>query len=296
MDIIEYFNQFTRLRKISSVEYAGSCPLCGGRDRFRVWTDTNFWTCRQCQDFKPRTLAIFADLIQKPLPEIKKTEIKCDDFDAAKWVSAVNAMILNCQERLLTDETKLKYLTDERFLKIPTIVKAKLGYTDGYEGDGEPLGMKNRQVKFGAGYVIPCFEKSTPKFVKIRQFEGTKYKCVSGSRLNVPFYAPTMAKIKPKFAAIVEGEFDALLLGQEVPSVLAISLGSVGAKYDKTWDYIKTFKKILVIPDNDKPGMEQAEYYKKVFPQSKLVEHLYKDVTEMYRNGTNLSNLVLENI
>lgn len=47
VDIIEVAQLYTSLQKISrSSEYAGPCPLCGGRDRFHV-KDARFY-CRQC--------------------------------------------------------------------------------------------------------------------------------------------------------------------------------------------------------------------------------------------------------
>ena len=43
----------TRLRKVAEVagrgpEYAGPCPRCGGKDRFRVQSEAGRWFCRQC--------------------------------------------------------------------------------------------------------------------------------------------------------------------------------------------------------------------------------------------------------
>ena len=41
----------TRTKRVGRNEYAGACPWCGGKDRFRVWPDQGesgrFW-CRQC--------------------------------------------------------------------------------------------------------------------------------------------------------------------------------------------------------------------------------------------------------
>ena len=40
-----------RLRKVANTkggEYAGACPFCGGNDRFRVWSETGRYWCRQC--------------------------------------------------------------------------------------------------------------------------------------------------------------------------------------------------------------------------------------------------------
>src|SRR5918912_568461 len=43
----------TRLKKVASTgggEYAGPCPFCGGRDRFRVQPLRGRWWCRGCSD------------------------------------------------------------------------------------------------------------------------------------------------------------------------------------------------------------------------------------------------------
>ena len=56
MSILEAVGQKTELKKVSSCkggEYAGACPICGGKDRFRVWPadrggEGSYW-CRGCE-------------------------------------------------------------------------------------------------------------------------------------------------------------------------------------------------------------------------------------------------------
>src|SRR5918911_531970 len=36
--------------EVASQEYAGPCPFCGGRDRFRVQPAKGRWWCRGCSD------------------------------------------------------------------------------------------------------------------------------------------------------------------------------------------------------------------------------------------------------
>jgi hypothetical protein len=47
IDLMGLIEPTTRLKKVSSHEYAGPCPRCGGTDRFRV-DPTKGWWCRQC--------------------------------------------------------------------------------------------------------------------------------------------------------------------------------------------------------------------------------------------------------
>lgn len=48
LDIVEVARRYTTLHKESATEWAGPCPRCGGRDRFRV-TSRGFF-CRKCTE------------------------------------------------------------------------------------------------------------------------------------------------------------------------------------------------------------------------------------------------------
>lgn len=37
-----------RLKRVASTEWAGPCPVCGGRDRFSVNVTKQIWNCRRC--------------------------------------------------------------------------------------------------------------------------------------------------------------------------------------------------------------------------------------------------------
>ncbi|MGI8423994.1 MAG: primase-helicase zinc-binding domain-containing protein, partial [Chloroflexota bacterium] len=51
VDLLALVGDATRLRKVASTrggEYAGPCPFCGGKDRFRVQPERGQWWCRTC--------------------------------------------------------------------------------------------------------------------------------------------------------------------------------------------------------------------------------------------------------
>lgn len=59
IDMLSLVGGASSLKKIANTrggEYAGSCPFCGGSDRFRVWVEDNTWSCRQCvgYDLQPQ--------------------------------------------------------------------------------------------------------------------------------------------------------------------------------------------------------------------------------------------------
>ena len=51
VDVLALVSRHTTLKRVAATgggEFAGPCPLCGGRDRFHVQSGTNRWFCRFC--------------------------------------------------------------------------------------------------------------------------------------------------------------------------------------------------------------------------------------------------------
>ena len=46
LDLIQ--NDGLSIQRKGANEYASSCPVCGGDDRFIIWTDSDRYWCRQC--------------------------------------------------------------------------------------------------------------------------------------------------------------------------------------------------------------------------------------------------------
>jgi hypothetical protein len=128
------------------------------------------------------------------------------------------ALVETASERIWTPEgaNGLAYLHG-RGLNDPTIRAARLGF----KPEGWPSGI-----------VIPWLDADQLTLVKIRRlgsFKGPKYIEVYRDR---PRIYPGLEGIPPgKPLIIVEGEFDALLLGQELGELAAvITLGSASSK------------------------------------------------------------------
>ena len=47
-DILDVAGRYTPLKRVTTIEYAGPCPVCGGRDRFGVNGRKQVWNCRGC--------------------------------------------------------------------------------------------------------------------------------------------------------------------------------------------------------------------------------------------------------
>jgi hypothetical protein len=150
-----------------------------------------------------------------------KPEAAPADLPGAEWQAEANEAIDDAEARLWEPDGSeaLAYLRD-RGLSDETIRSARLGLSDG------------RRRGVVRGITIPWFDDGAPMMIQIRRPDGCepKYKATKGSR-RIGFY-PEPAIIRPGRPVIIaEGEFDALLLGQELGELAAVlTLGSAGEK------------------------------------------------------------------
>jgi len=138
------------------------------------------------------------------------------------WQKAARAFVSYAQAQLWETPRALKYLHD-RGLSDDTIRRASLGWNpkDDWRRPGKRWGLPKREVKLWGGWVIPNESGGTLWGVNVRRpgHPEPKYKCITGSQRKV--YGLDWAG-RQSDLVIVEGEFDALLLAQEVPAIVAV--------------------------------------------------------------------------
>jgi hypothetical protein len=136
-------------------------------------------------------------------------------------LEATTALVADAERRLWTTEGAgaLSYLRG-RGLDDATIRSAHLGVAPPLELPGRPRGV-----------VIPWFDGDRPALVKLRQPGGMRPKYREVYR-DLPAIYPGAHVIRPgRPLVIVEGEFDALLLAQELVDLAAVvTLGSASAR------------------------------------------------------------------
>ncbi len=138
------------------------------------------------------------------------------------------------------------------------------------------------------GVVIPWFDVDRLALVKIRQPEGAQPKYVEAFR-DRPGIFPDPAVIQPgRPLVIVEGEFDALLLGQELRDLAAVvTLGSASSQPDSSIlvDLMPAAPWFLAL-DGDEAGDKAASEWParaiRVRPPQGV-----KDWTELWQAGFN---------
>ena len=123
----------------------------------------------------------------------------------------------------------LKYLITERFLAWETIRQHRLGWTPPIS---VPSSQPDRCFRV-TGIVIPWFDGDRLSMVKVRREGDVKPKYIDVFR-DRPTVYPGYGAIRPRTPLLaVEGEFDAMLLGQELGDrASVITLGGASARPD----------------------------------------------------------------
>jgi DNA primase len=283
-------------------EYAGPCPFCGGKDRFRVQPNMHRWLCRYCTNGKWQDVIAFAQRLWPgdDFPQVlerlggKRTPATPDKgkmqaytpgtppiYTAPDdtWQTRVMGLIGQYEQALWSQDGKqaLDYLRS-RGIRDDTIRHFRLGYRAFPRGISIP-GIVNGQLWYLK------FRQSNPKHAK--------YICETGSKPAALFNAD---EILPGYCGLaVEGEFDTMLAWQEFGEFLpAFTTGSTTNHLDlATWGrYLLRPNYTLILPDNDMAGEVMARVISSASKNPIMValpDSRCKDLTDYYLAGGNLS-------
>ena len=197
------------------------------------------------------------------------------------------ALVEDAVARLWSAEgaSVLAELTDRRRLTPETIRAARLGWTPG-------VSLMTSEARFfsSQGVVIPWFDGERLALTKIRQPEGREPKYAEAFRDRPAIY-PGCHGIRPGLPlVVVEGEFDALLLGQELEGLAAVvTLGSASARPDiSLMAALLAAAPWFIATDADAAGDKASGRWP--VPRSRRVRppDPFKDWTEARQGGVNL--------
>jgi len=196
------------------------------------------------------------------------------------------ALVERAETLLWSDEgiEARDHLIRDRHLTAETIRSSRLGYTPFVEiptKEGKHFGVR--------GIVIPWFDGDRPTLVKIRRPDGSTPKYAEAFRDRASTFSGNSTATIGQPLVITEGEFDALLLGQElVEPVTVITLGSASGRLN--CDLLSKFLKAspwYIATDADPAGDRAAEDWP---PRGRRVRppQPFKDWTEAAQGGVNL--------
>jgi DNA primase len=326
MTLIELIGQDAILKKVAGTnggEYAGPCPWCGGRDRFRAWPNAGrprYW-CRRCgktgdriQYLRDRYGLSFREACQRlrmPLPKpaaVKRVpQPPClSSAPGVTWQTKARAFTEACEQTLWTRGglTAMAYL-QRRGLHSETIRAARVGYHAaersepreawGLAPDGQKL------VWLPRGLVFPWYFRDELWRVVIRRVgkhvpKGKKYVSVSGGG-NTLYRVETLQADAP--AMIVEGVFDALALAQEAGDLIAVvAAGSTtGGRLERWIGRLALAPIVLVTFDADEAGEAAAAWWRNALGErAKRWRPYWDDPSAMLQDGVDVRGWVREGL
>ncbi len=209
-------------------------------------------------------------------------------------------------ERVIRHLSPREWL-ESRGLSEETLKRAKIGYIarSAYDSPSQ-WGIDGKAVWIPAGVLIPTLIKDQLWTLKIRQpVENPKYTQVRGGSAGL-FQAETLDGIH-EAACIVEGEFDAMLLRQELMKAVnprwrnvgVVTFGSHSNRSDTAlWGrYLLPIKRFLLLLDQDGKTSKSIAYWKAFSERVEIVtwrnlSKFDKDLTDYHRSGGRLLDLV----
>lgn len=312
-DLLALAQRDAALRRVASTaggEWAGPCPFCGGRDRFRVQPHADGggrWLCRHCTDGKWQDVIAYVmrrescDFRQAcewlgagdTLPERPRAAAPIPtptEPPAQAWQSAARQVVETCERNLWADMgQRARTWLARRGLGDDTLRRWRVGYLPGGPADWREVAG----LRVPCGVVIPCEVGGAIWYLKIRRAAGrVKYLQVKGSRPAL-FGADTWRG--HDVAVMCEGEFDAMLLYQEAGDLAGVgTLGSAGGHLDlSAWgDYVLPVARLLVAYDLDGAGAKGAARLTGMTARAQrvMVPALpgVKDITDFWKAGGKL--------
>ncbi len=308
--------------------FIGPCPFCGGEDRFNIKrTDAgDLWICRKCGDGRYHDAVAFRMLAEgrsfgevlreeraasgsdkgrarRPSPKADARQVELVEPPDEAWQLAR----LQLQKQLADDlwrpdaaddlaadtAHKLRqYLARVRGLSPDTIRRHMIGFN--------PVRREASDgIHYPQGIYIPCMVDGRLWYVKVRlpvepkrpaarSGKGSpKYQALQGS-VSALFNADAL--LRARVAVVVEGEFDAMLLGQFLPpDWAAVTMGSASLQPNATFlPYFNGLERVLLCLDSDEAGKNGQEAWRRLLGAAEPLPPLpggVKDVTEFWRRG-----------
>ena len=267
IDLLALVGRDTRLRKVASTaggEWAGPCPFCGGRDRFRVQPFLGVWWCRQCGGQRwgdaidylvrrdgmsfvdacrqlgasrseldaGRLRAERAERVANRLGLQRANDVRLADERevSSDWQDAASLFVERTERTLWSASgDRARTYLHQRGLRDHTLRARRLGFQPRYGlyAPAEDWGLDGQRVYLPRGIVLPWMFDGCVGHLQVRTSSYDPQQRYLSARGGHPwlFGADTIVPSAP--AILLEGVLDTLLVWQEAGDLLGTaSLGS----------------------------------------------------------------------
>lgn len=306
-------------------EYSSPCPVCGGRDRFRMQPNKQHkkclgsYFCRQC-GINGDTIKFCMDFLKDTYPQAcQRLGISLDN------VASVHSLIPQLKYVSIFQPTELIYpsqawqdnaltfidwahnnllntheicdLLAKRGIDLQSIKRYRFGYCPetlfrkkelwGMEDDGKLLWIP-------AGIVIPTFDESILR-IKIRRTEYKpadilpKYVALSGGANGMSFIGDQLKRR----GIVVESELDAFMIHAHLGNeVFVIGTGSCTRNPDiLVHEIVSLCRNIFIAYDNDEGGQKMWNKWKSIYKHAYPAPvSLGKDIGEAVELGMDIKD------
>jgi DNA primase len=300
LDVLSLAQSLTAVKRVASTqggEWAGSCPFCGGQDRFRVQPfhqNGGRWMCRNCTDGRwwdgielgrrlwpalsfQEVCRQLGGHFQSNVTQPRAVPLPALVMPSAAWRANAQTIIDECVKLLWEDQGAVaRAWLRQRGIGEQAMLRWKLGYN--------PTSREIAGLWIHNGMLIPCVEADRPWYIKIRLLPGLPFSC-SGCKQNLtePGLCP-FCQAKNKYrgvkgsctralfgvdtlsghhlAVLAEGEFDAILLHQAAGDLAGvITLGSASSTPDVNYwgSFLLPIACLLLAYDLDEAGQTGAK-------------------------------------
>lgn len=298
--------RLVRTARTHGGEYAGPCPWCQGKDRFRVWPGVerpHYW-CRQCgqqgdaiqflRDYEHMTYGQALENlgIQKETYSLPPTHMTVSHAPSKIWQETGRALCHVSQQLLQSKrgELALAYLRARGFTDT-TIQEAGLGYWPGpkfKEFTGLEWGIKTPLLKIPRGITIPWYHAGELWKITLRLGKSAdhRYEQVLGSQ-ECLYNADSISS--EKITVLYEGVFDALSGQQGAPELAHVATDDTKKCHQARW-IVKLCQgsRVLVAYDADEPGDEASKFWTRTLSHAVRWRPWAKDVNAMLVEGQDI--------
>ncbi|MCB9109561.1 MAG: toprim domain-containing protein, partial [Anaerolineales bacterium] len=313
VDLLTLIDRDTTTKKIAATgggEWAGPCPKCGGKDRFRAQPDRARWLCRTCTDGKWKDPIAYGQIIHgldfraacefvagqqfskvdrpvaKPMPKRPPLE-----SPKGEWEQRGRTFVDYAQGQLWHNLDALGYLGG-RGLTDETIKGAQLGWNPKHIKDvAAHWGLTGRPIHLPAGLVIPWFIEDSLWRIEIRKPDGRKIP-PRGYKQGL-FNADKLSPNKP--AVLVEGAIDALTIQQEAGVIVtAVATGATTHARRARWIAKLSLCPVVLVAFDNEPdkGQAAANYWLDVLPNARRWQPFWDDPNQMLQDGASVAGWI----